>query len=256
MLEARVHTTKTIGILGGMGPAATADFYQRIITSTAACCDQEHLHVLIDSYSHTPDRTAFLLGNGEDPTPALLSMARRLEHAGADLLVIACNTAHAFMEELVLAVSIPIINWIDEATSGVTKASPHLQRVGLLATTGTIKSNLYQHSFLAHNVQVIIPDLTSQEQLMTIIYGESGLKAGHSNGRCVMAMDSLIQSFVRDNDIQAILLGCTELSLLASASRQRSLLPIFDASQIVAERVVLRAGGRLSENRGIFLPDI
>ena len=84
---------KTIGIIGGMGPLATADLFEKIVGHTKAACDQEHLHVVIDSNTNIPDRTAALLHGGADPLPELTGSARRLEAMGADVLIMPCNTA-------------------------------------------------------------------------------------------------------------------------------------------------------------------
>lgn len=245
MSEQRVQTRKTIGILGGMGPAATANFYQRIIAATDASCDQEHLHLLIDSCPQTPDRTAFLLGAGEDPTPTLLKMALCLECAGAELLIIACNTAHAFLENVSSVVTVPIIDWVEEAAAGVVASLPSLQRIGLLATTGTIESRVYQRAFATHDIQTTTPDPLLQEQLMSIIYGPYGIKSGKKENTNSESMRNIITSFLRQTDVQAILLACTELSLLDTIHFKLLSLPLFDASQLVAERLIVRAGGRL-----------
>ncbi len=98
---------KIIGILGGMGPAATLALYERIIALTPAQCDQDHLRVIIDSNPKIPDRTAAILGNGESPLPAMAESAKTLERAGADFIVIPCNTAHYWLDELQKEVAIP-----------------------------------------------------------------------------------------------------------------------------------------------------
>ena len=85
---------KTIGIIGGMGPLATVDLYRRIVLRTKAERDQDHIHVIIDSNTDIPDRTKAIIADGEDPTVELVKSAKRLEHAGADFLIMPCNTAH------------------------------------------------------------------------------------------------------------------------------------------------------------------
>ena len=105
---------KTIGIIGGMGPLASSELYRKITLSTAAGRDQEHLHVLIDSNPAIPDRTAFLLSGGADPLPELLSTLRRLEQAGAELLLLPCITAHFFHPQLQKAARVPVLNMLEE----------------------------------------------------------------------------------------------------------------------------------------------
>jgi len=125
---------RVIGILGGMGPAATLALYERILALTSAECDQDHLHVIIDSNPKIPDRTAAILGDGESPLPAMIEGARTLERAGANVLVIPCNTAHHWLADLQKAVSIPIIDMINETASLIAAHRPLLRKIGLLAT--------------------------------------------------------------------------------------------------------------------------
>lgn len=237
--------TKTIGVLGGMGPAATVDFYRRIVETTHATRDQDHLHVLVDSQPAVPDRTAFLLQGGEDPAPALIAMARTLEQAGAELLVMACNTAGAFAPQVAAAVGVPLVDWVDEAATGVAAALPALRRIGLLATNGTVASGLYQRAFGRRDVDVIVPPAQAQEQVMAAIYGPAGVKAGPAN---LVAAREQVESAGRDAiaaGAEAILLACTELSVLFAAHAPGWPVPAFDAAQVVAERVIVLAGGRL-----------
>ena len=129
---------KIIGILGGMGPAATADLFNKIIVSTKAASDQEHLHVIIDSNTSIPDRTEALIHGGEDPTEQLTLSARRLAAAGAELIAMPCNTAHGFYDAVCAAVDIPVLHMIK-----LTAQELRLKGVkcaGLLATDGTVQS--------------------------------------------------------------------------------------------------------------------
>src|SRR5690348_7801651 len=103
-----------IGVLGGMGPRATVDFYSKLIAATPAECEQDHLRVHIDSNPQIPDRSEALAGRGESPGTVLAAMAAGLERAGADFLVMPCNTAHAFEPEIRAAVNVPFVSMIDE----------------------------------------------------------------------------------------------------------------------------------------------
>ena len=103
---------KVIGILGGMGPLATADLFQKITLHTVAACDQAHPRVCIDSNTDIADRTAALLHGGEDPVPEMIKSAKRLESIGADFLIMPCNTAHNYYEQVCEAVTIPVLHMI------------------------------------------------------------------------------------------------------------------------------------------------
>jgi aspartate racemase len=131
---------KVIGVLGGMGPSATADFYQKIIRATPAKGDQDHLQVLIFSNPHIPDRTAAIRGDGPDPLPALVKSAEVLVRGGADFLTIPCVTAHFCYEALQRAVHVPILHLIGETVTAVLREYPGLHCLGLLATSGTLES--------------------------------------------------------------------------------------------------------------------
>ena len=133
---------RIIGILGGMGPLATADLYTKIIRATPATRDQEHLHVIIDADPTVPDRSAFLRGLGPDPMPKLTAGAERLERIGAAFIAIPCNTAHAFLPALRGRVGIPILDMVAETAVRVRRDHPSARRVGILATQGTIESGL------------------------------------------------------------------------------------------------------------------
>ncbi|GAH53208.1 unnamed protein product, partial [marine sediment metagenome] len=105
---------KIIGILGGMGPEATVDLFHKIIKFTPAKKDQDHFRIIIDNNPKIPDRTAAILGKGEDPLPALQETARNLEKAGVDFIIIPCNTAHYFLPQIQKSVNIPVLNMIEE----------------------------------------------------------------------------------------------------------------------------------------------
>ncbi len=235
---------KTIGLMGGMGPAATVDFYRRIVESTDAGRDQDHLHVIVDSQPLVPDRTAFLLGHGEDPAPTLVAMAQTLERAGADVLIMACNTAHAFAPQVAVAVDIPLVELPREAAVAVAGHLPGVRRVGLLATTGTVVSGLYQRALAAQGLESVVPDHVVQERVMDAIYGPLGVKAGADQRQARHMMEEVGAALVAAG-AQALLLACTELSVLFADSPLPCGAPVVDAAQVAVERVIRLAGGRV-----------
>jgi len=222
-----------IGILGGMGPEATVELLRRILAYTPAECDQDHIHVLIDSNPKIPDRTAAILAQGESPLPLLIAVAKNLERAGADFIAIPCNTAHYWLHELREVVSIPIIDMIGETAARVATNIPALRTIGLLATTGTLRSNLYQRAFARSGVDLLVP---SEEEDSAIMRAIHAIKAGdHSvRGEVIGVAHGLIA-----RGAEGIISGCTELSLVVS---QDSLsVPVFDPLSILAERAVALA---------------
>ena len=166
---------KVIGILGGMGPLATADLFQKITLHTAASCDQDHPRVCIDSNTNISDRTAALLHGGADPVPEMVKSAQRLESIGADLLIMPCNTAHNFYDAVASSVSIPVLHMI--AITRDALKSRGVKCAGLLATDGTVQTGIYQRTFEGSGVELLTPDNTEdQSAVMDIIY--NGVKAG------------------------------------------------------------------------------
>lgn len=229
---------KIIGIIGGMGPAATADLFTKIIDSTRASCDQEHLHVIIDSNTNIPDRTAALLNGGTDPTAELRLSARRLESAGAQLLVMPCNTAHCFYDEICAAVDIPVLHMI--RLTAQTLRSEGVRKAGLLATDGTVRTGIYARCFEGSGIELITPPPEDQAAVMSIIY--DGVKAGRRSfdtARFRAAAQELL-----GRGAQTLILGCTELP---PAFEMYGLhYPHTDPTLVLARGAVLAAGGELS----------
>jgi aspartate racemase len=232
----------TIGVLGGMGPEASADFYRRITVRTLAKRDQDHLHVIVDSDPSVPDRTAHLLGEGPDPVPILQTMARRLAAAGAELLVMACNTAHAFYPEVAGSVDVPLVDWIGETARSVAGQHPKGTQIGVLATDGTLASGLYQDALAACGVHMAVPDPAKQAELMRVIYGTDGVKARTGNRDSLVLAVRAIAEELNRKGAAGTLLACTELSVLFPYPPAWS-APVHDAADLVAGRVVTMAGG-------------
>lgn len=205
---------KTIGILGGMGPEATLDLYRWIIKLTPAAIDQEHIPVLINSLPQIPDRTKYLLGGNQNPLPYLIKAATALQRAGADFIIIPCNTAHAFINQLSKQISIPIISMIDIVVSDLLKNYPSIKKVGLLATTGTIKTKIYQNKLDRAGFTTITPQSKVQKsKVMESIYGKGGIKAGANTKKPISLLYNAGNHLVH-NGAQAIILGCTEISMV------------------------------------------
>ena len=197
---------KVIGILGGMGPLATADLFQKITLHTAAACDQEHPRVCIDSNTNIADRTAALLHGGADPVPEMVRSAKRLESIGADFLIMPCNTAHNYYEQVSAAVNIPVLHMI--ALTHDALRARGVRCAGLLATDGTVQTGIYQRTFAGSGVELLIPESADdQAAVMDLIY--NGVKAGdllHDTAAFRAACEHLLA-----RGAEVLVLGCTEL---------------------------------------------
>ncbi|MCX7622196.1 MAG: amino acid racemase [Thermomicrobium sp.] len=201
---------RTIGILGGMGPLATAEFYRQIVLRTPARRDHEHLHVIVDADPSIPDRTAALLGDGPDPSPHLVAAARRLEAAGADFLVIPCNTAHAFLPAVRAAVAIPVLDMIAEVAAVAARRFPVGTTVGVLATEGTIVARLYHRAFAPYDVRVIVPTAPAQRRVTRVI---EAVKSGRLDDELRSEVSAVCELLV-ELGAEALVFACTELSVL------------------------------------------
>jgi aspartate racemase len=231
---------KIAGVLGGMGPDATVDFMTKVIALTPADKDQDHIHMLVDHNPGVPNRQTAILDDGEDPGPAMAAMARRLETAGADFLVIPCNTAYAFQASILEAVSVPLISIIDETILAVAERSPDVSEVGLLATNGCLEAGVYQQAFVNRGLTPVLPDNAELDALMGLI---NKIKAGDQNHTIATAMCDLANELV-DRGAQAIVAGCTEIPLVLEGSMLT--VPLISSTDTLAEKTVQLARGELS----------
>lgn len=206
------HTGK-LGIVGGVGPAATVDFMAKIIRRTRADCDQEHLPMIIEHKPQIPDRTANLVGSGADPTIALYSACRKLEQQGASAIAIPCNTAHAFVDRIQRHLTVPIINMLEETVAHIKSIYPTIQAVGLLATSGTVQSGIYDKVLKTAGLDCLAPEQSFQQLVMAAIYGPGGVKADFDAPYCRKTLMPVI-NHLADMGATVCILGCTELPLI------------------------------------------
>jgi aspartate racemase len=228
---------KIIGIVGGMGPEATADLYMRIIRVTPVEKDQDHHRIIIDSNPKVPDRTPAIIGEGESPLPVMIETARNVEKAGADFLIMPCNTAHYFYDQLQESVEVPVLHMI-RLSAGYTKNTyPEVRKAGLLATDGTIASKLYHDAYGEQGIEIITPDEDGQERVMEAIYQDI------KRGKLDPGREKLHKEAERliDKGAEAILNGCTEVSIVLHPGDVK--VPVVDPLQVLAEEAVKIASG-------------
>jgi len=229
---------RMIGILGGMGPEATADLFQEIIALTPATRDQDHIRVLIYSNAKIPDRTRAILENGEDPLPPLIESARLLEKAGAGILAIPCNAAHYFLPQMQAQIGIPILNMIEETCREFRSRLPNANMAGLLAASGTVRSGIYQSVFGRAGVDVITPDNGDQDLVQSAI---QKVKAGVQDSALRGTFEA-VGGRLAKSGAQTVILGCTEIPLAFDPAHVD--YPILNATRILAQAAVDWALGR------------
>ncbi len=203
--------TVTLGILGGLGPMSGIYFCEMLIAHTRASVDQEHIDFLLSSKATTPDRTDYIVGRSDaDPTPVMRAEVDKLVSAGADLIAIPCNTAHHFYDAVAKASPVPIINIIDQTVEFCRQRG--LSRIGVLATEGTVASGAYETVLRRAQLTYLTCSSEDQATVSHIIYDQ--IKKGLSPD--VEALRHVADR-LRERGAQALILGCTELSLLKSA---------------------------------------
>jgi aspartate racemase len=230
---------KIIGILGGMGPEATIDLFARIVKGTKAKKDQDHLRILVDNNPKVPDRTRAILGKGTSPLPELVRSGKALERAGADFIVIPCVTAHYFCEDLEKKLKIPVLHLVKETVVWVQKNLKGVRRLGLLATTGTIQSRLFQTAFSPTGIELIVSTPEIQEHVvMEAIYGKKGIKAiGPSEGSRRLILKAARKLIERG--AQGVVAGCTEIPLVLKEGDLS--VPVIDSIAILARVAIEKA---------------
>lgn len=226
---------KTIGIIGGMGPLATADLFRKIVTHTQATCDQDHLHVIIDNNTAIPDRTAALLRGGEDPLPQMKKSARMLESDGADCLIMPCNTVHFFHAQVQSSVHIPLLNMLELTCQEMQRRG--IRTAGLLATNGTVLTGVYAAVAEKYGITLLTPDDAGQQAVMDMIY--RGVKAGAAVYDTAAVEAAALR--LQQQGAETMVLGCTELPL---AVEQYHLdFPAIDPTLELAKGAIRFAGG-------------
>ncbi len=233
---------KILGVLGGVGPLATVYFTELIVKMTEAHCDQEHLFTLVSNHAAIPDRTAYIMDNTQDnPLPVMIRDAKMLENAGVSVIAIPCNTAHYFFEKIQNSVSVPVLNIIEETVRYALKTVKGLHTLGILATEGTVYVGAYQKVCKEHGLYCAVPSADDERSLMNIIYNQ--VKAGHDVD--YEEFQRIVNTML-DADCDAVVLGCTELSVVWEnlGCRQDN---VIDSMEVLARVSIESCGKKIKE---------
>lgn len=217
------------GVLGGMGPEATLVFLQKFYSLTRGRREQNRPPLLVSIDPEVPDRNEAWRGLGTSPTAALAQMGRSLRQAGADFCVMACVTAHGFVESFEKDVGIPLIRMPDVVAEALGTGASANGPVGLLATTTTLEMKLFQNAFAARNSPLIVPDENEQQALMDAIYS---IKKGEDPRSSVLAVAKSLVA----RGAHTLLLGCTDLSVLDPLHLEGC--AVVDALDLLAQRTL------------------
>ncbi|MPW26759.1 amino acid racemase [Alkalibaculum sp. M08DMB] len=226
-----------LGVIGGLGPMATAYFLELIIKMTDANCDSEHLEMIIHNCPSIPDRTNFILEKSkENPITPMIRIGNQLEKQGVSAIAIPCITAHCFHKELANFINVPIIHIVKETASLLKENGVKI--VGIAATDGAIATKLFQNELASVGIDTIIPKKKTQGYVTDLIYGN--VKAGKPVD---MNKFSVVSKELRQNGSEVIVLGCTELSLIKRDYTIGS--GYVDAMEVLAKASILSCQGLL-----------
>ena len=220
-----------IGVLGGMGPEATVDLMRRVIAATPAEDDADHIHMIVDNNPKVPSRQKALVdGTGASPGPVLAAMAASLEAAGAQAIVMPCNTAHVYQTDIEAAIAVPMISMVSLASARLAEWQPRPARVGLLATRAVHQTGLYSRHLAEHGIEVLAPE--RQDDLTEVILA---VKRGDNPAAVGQTFDTIAGELAH-NGVDALLVACTELSVLIRYLNQD--IVVLDALDVLSEAIV------------------
>jgi len=231
--------SRIAGVLGGMGPGATIDFMSKVLSLTAADSDQDHVRMLVNHNPKVPDRQIDTAEQRQVVQEILAEMALGLETAGADFLVMPCNTAHGFLDLARDKVSIPFVNIVTETVQTVREAEPEAASVGILATDACLKADLYQPAVHDAGMSVLLPSASEQATVMKLIFR---IKSGDQGSDVAHEMSNLANSLIQ-RGADVLIAGCTEIPLVISA--QGLTVPFISSTDVLAERSVALCLGQI-----------
>jgi aspartate racemase len=228
---------KIAGVMGGMGPDATVDFMAKVIAMADSGRDQDHVHMIVDQDPTVPNRQVAISSGNDDVSAHLTAMAQRLENAGADFLVLVCNTAHVFVDDLRERVSIPFISIIDETIAEIGRQAPDARTVGIMATDGCLNTRIYQDAVEASGRTALEPDSEGVVELMRLI---GAIKAGDQGPDIAEGMHAVAQALV-ERGADVIVGGCTEIPIVFEGDGFA--VPVISSTNVLAARTLAFAQG-------------
>jgi aspartate racemase len=233
---------KKLGIIGGMGSEATVNMFKSVIDNTAVRCDQDHLEIVIHNNSHVPDRTEAILNNGESPVNEILRSVKLLERCEVDLIIIPCMTSHYYYSQIQSKTRIKILNAIHETVAFIKTSNQNLNKIGILATTGTIESKIFQEELEVNSISSIVS--TNEDQSNLVMGAIYGIKAQCDNNMSKKMLLDAAETLIK-NGAKGIIAGCTEIPLVLKKSELT--VPLINPIEIMAFKAIAYCGGTLRQ---------
>ncbi|PIZ99344.1 MAG: aspartate racemase [Candidatus Levybacteria bacterium CG_4_10_14_0_2_um_filter_35_8] len=228
-----VNFREICGLIGGVGPSATNYLFGLIINMNNVRKDQDHIPLLIFNNPQIPDRTQHLVYAKKSPLPELILTAKVLKKAGATFLAIPCNAAHPYILDIEREVGIKVLNMVPLVAEHIFNLYGRNIKIGILATDGTIKSNIYLNEIGAG--KVLIPDSRGQKNVMEAIYGKRGIKASFLDTNNFEILYSEAKRLI-DRGADVVIEGCTEIPLVLSQGKCN--FPVIDPMEILAKKII------------------
>ena len=223
---------RMIGVLGGMGPLATVDFMRKVIEGTPATCDQDHVPMIVYSVPQVPDRVSAILEGRDDPFPNLLEGVQTLERAGVELIVMPCNSAHAWFDRLAASTRVPMLHMAEAARQSLTNLAHQPRRIALLGTRGTLRMGIYQRVLAGKGREIVVPDDRVQQHLTDAIAAVKRNDVAKAERTAMLATSALAE-----HGCDSLLLACTELPVAIRSDNAP--LPVIDATASLAAACVV-----------------
>lgn len=226
-----------VGVLGGLGPKATAYFMDLIIDNTDAECDQDHIDMIVYNHASIPDRTSYILDNNcDNPIPYLIKDAKMLESLDCNFLVMPCNTSHFMYDEIQDSINIPLVNMPKEV-SNIINGDNSIKKVGILATAGTLKAKIYERYL---EKEIFYPSNETNNKVMDLIYNKvkKGIKVNKQE--LYQVLDEYF-----DNQCDVVIMGCTELSVIVRDNDLYSDNRLIDSLKVLSDKTILLSKNKL-----------
>ena len=217
-----------LGVLGGMGPLATVDFLKKLIEHTVVDTDQQHIPMVVWSVPQIPDRSNHIVHGAESPFPELKKGLLALQLCGASVVAIPCNTAHYWYQDLINSTGMDLLHIADAVEYEISLLSFDVKSVGVLATTGTVNSSIYQNKLNESGRKIILPSADEQE---TVMEGIALVKSGRVNAAKRIFSQQIKR--LQQQGAAAIVLGCTEIPAVVDEAPN-----LIDSNTALAKRCI------------------
>lgn len=223
-----------LGVLGGMGPLATADFLRKLVKKTPADTDQQHIPILLYGDCTTPDRTEAVVGKGASPLPHLLEGVRFLNDRGAGAICIPCNSAHCWYDEMQAASAVPILHIVRASAAQVRRKNPAAKTIGVLSTLGTHRMGMYRTTLAEMGYGVVTP---TDDEFETMISPAIAMNKANNWAEAEPLYDAATER-LRNRGAEIVILGCTEIPFGMERQCRAHPETFVDSNDALAEAVL------------------